>query len=136
MAKKREVTIGKFNINEVGCELQARIGFSLKMFDGDTPVEHVAGIDFSMTKDQIVGLAIKSITIDLQKILRGLETHAKAREFTGKVLTYADVYPGVRRTVSISRDMSPADIRAKAKSDPDFRAKLMAELMELEDETA
>ena len=133
MAKKREVTIGKFNITEQGCELQARVGFSLKMFDGDQPIEHVMGIDMSMTKDQLIHLAISTIVIDAQKIMRGLESHAKVREFTGKILGYKDIYPGVRR-VSVTKDMSPADIRAKAKSDPAFRKSLMDELMALEDE--
>lgn len=134
MAKKREVTLGKFSVNEQGCELQARIGFSLKMFEDDASVEHVAGIDFSMTKSQLIDLAVKSITIDLQKILRGLGTHAKAREFCGQVLGYKDVYPGVRRVVSVTKDMSPAEVKARCKNDPAYRAALMAELEAMEDE--
>ena len=136
MAKKRDIQLGKFNITEAGCELVARITFSLKLFEGDIAVEHVAGIDLSMGKDKLLTLALSTIVIDLQKILRGFDSHAKVREFLGKTLMLSDIYPGKTGRVSVARDMSPDEIRAKCKNDPDFRKALMAELAEMEDEDA
>ena len=133
MAKKRIVEVGKFAVNDMGCELKAKVTFSLKMFEGDTPQEHVANIDLSIDKAKLIDLAMSTIVIDLQKRCRELENHGKVRDLTKNTLHKADIWPG-KRTVSVARDMTPEQIRAKAKSDPVFRKALMAELAEMEDE--
>lgn len=133
MAKKREITIGKFNVTDAGCELKAKATFSLKMFEGDTAQEHVANFDLSMTKERLVALAMNTIVIDLQKHCRTLETHAKVRDLTRSVLGMKDVYPG-RGVVVSKRDLTPEEIAAKAKADPKYRAELMAQLAAMQDE--
>lgn len=136
MAKKQDVTVTRFNMVGDGVELAARIVFGLSLFKGDESIEHVANIDFSMTKAQLVSLVIKSIVIAIQKIGRDVcESHAKMRIFTGNTLSYLDVFPGTRRAaVSVARDMTPSEIRERAKNDAKFRADLMAELMAMEDD--
>jgi hypothetical protein len=135
MAKKREVTISSMKVTEQGCELKAKVGFALKMFEGDAPIDHVMNIDFSMTLVQLVMLALKSIVIDAQKIMRTLGSHAKVFTFTENTLGYGDVYPATRATrVSVARDMTPGEIKTRCKTDGAFRKALMAELMEMEDE--
>jgi hypothetical protein len=132
MAKKRIVEVGKFAVNEQGAEIKAKVTFSLKMFEGDVAQEHVANFDLSVSKAKMIDLAMSTIVIDLQKRCRELETHAKVRDFTKNTLHSADIWPG-KRTVSVTKDMTPEQIRAKAFADPKFRAELMAELMEMQD---
>lgn len=115
MAKKREVNISRMNVVGDKVELAARITFGLAMFKGDTPVEHVMNIDFSMTLLQLVMLAIKSIVIDAQKYMRDkLGTHAKVREWTGNTLGYKDVYPGVR-VATMQKAMTDEELIAELK---------------------
>lgn len=133
MAKKREITISKFNVTDAGCELKAKATFSLKMFEGDVAQEHVANFDLSMTKERLVSLAMNTVVIDLQKHCRTLEKHSKVRELTANVLGMKDVYPG-RGAVTVRREMSPAEIVEKAKNDPAYRAVLMAQLAAMQDE--
>ena len=133
MAKKREISISKFNVTDAGCELKAKATFSLKMFEGDVAQEHVANFDLSMTKERLVALAMNTVVIDLQKHCRTLETHAKVRALTANVLGMKDIYPG-RGAITVKRDMSPEEIVAKAKSDPKYRAELMAHLAVMQDE--
>jgi hypothetical protein len=132
MAKKRDITISNLNVTKEGCELSAKIGLSLKLFEGDTAMDHVLNINMSMTLTQLVMLALKSIVIDAQKIMRTLGSHAKVYTWTDTVKTYADIYAAERK-VSIKADMTPEQIRTKAFADPKFRAELMAELMEMQD---
>jgi hypothetical protein len=132
MAKKRDITISTMRVTDAGCELKAKVGFALKLFEGDTAIDHVMNIDFSMTLVQLIMLALKSIVVDAQKIMRGLGSHSKVFTMTEKTLSYADIYTSEKR-VSVKADMTPEQIRAKAVSDPKFRAELMAELMEMQD---
>lgn len=133
MAKKREITISKFNVTDAGCELKAKATFSLKMFEGDGAQEHVANFDLSMTKERLVALAMNTVVIDLQKHCRTLEQHSKVRELTRNVLGMKDVYPG-RGTVVMKREMTPEEIIAKAKNDPIYRKALMDQMAAMQDE--
>lgn len=133
MAKKREITISKFNVTDAGCELKAKATFSLKMFEGDGAQEHVANFDLSMTKERLVALAMNTVVIDLQKHCRTLEQHSKVRELTKNVLGMKDVYPG-RGTVVMKREMTPEEIIAKAKNDPIYRKALMDQMAAMQDE--
>ena len=132
MAKKREITISKFNVTDAGCELKAKATFSLKMFEGDGAQEHVANFDLSITKERLVALAMNTVVIDLQKHCRTLEQHSKVRELTKNVLGMKDVYPG-RETVTHVREMSLEDIEKKALSDPEYRKALIARLERVQD---
>ena len=138
MAKKREITISKFNVTDVGCELKAKATFSLKMFEGDVAQEHVANFDLSMTKERLVALAMNTVVIDLQKHCRTLETHAKVRALTANVLGMKDIYPG-RGKIVVKRELTEAEKEAlvlkaleKAKTDPAYKAMLLKELDEVE----
>jgi hypothetical protein len=132
MAKKRDITISNMRVTDSGCELVAKIGLSLKLYEGDVATDHVMNINMSMTLTQLIMLALKSIVIDAQKIMRSLGTHAKVYTWTETPKTYADIYAAERK-VSVKADMTPEQIRVKAFADPKFRAELMAELMEMQD---
>ena len=133
MAKKRVVEISKFNVTEAGAEIKAKVTFGLKLFEGDDAQEHTANFDLSLSKAKLIDLAMSTVVIDFQKICRATGAHSKVRDLTKQSVGSSVIWPG-KRTVSVTKDMSPEQIREKAKKDPEFRKALMAELMEMEDE--
>ena len=136
MAKKRVVEISKFNVTEQGAEIKAKVTFGLKLFEGDDAQEHVANFDLSLSKAKLIDLAMSTVVIDFQKICRATGAHSKVRDLTRQSIGSSVIWPG-RRTVSVTRDMTPEQITAKCKVDKDFRKALMKELEEMEDnETA
>lgn len=82
--------------------------------------------------DRFVDTMIGQFKVDRATKLRPLVPN-EARETAGaKTIDFMDVYTKTRTTKV--REMTPQEVRAKAKSDPEYRKKLMLELMELEDE--
>jgi hypothetical protein len=126
MAKKREINVASFNMTDAGVELKAKVTFSLKLFEGDVAQEHVANMDLSMSKDAAIKAIMSSEVIDFQKVCRATGDHAKVRALTAKTIGYKDIHPEGRTVVK--REMSEADIIAKAKNDPVFRAAILAGL--------
>lgn len=125
MAKKREISGVKFNMNEKGVELAFKAGFSLSLFKGDDAQDHVANFNLSMTQQDAVELMVSTLVIDLQKTMRAAGSHAKAREITKDVISWSKLYPGTR---VMKREMSMAEIAEKAKTDPAYRAELLKAL--------
>jgi type IV pilus biogenesis protein CpaD/CtpE len=138
MAKKRNIMITLFKHAPEGSQIKARIEFTLKLFDGDVPQDHTMNLDLLLPKGKLEALAANTVVIDVQKRLRELGDHAKVRAWTASPVTYDRVYPGRGATV-IKRELTDAEKDAlvmeamkKAKSDPTYRARLMAELGEIE----
>ena len=113
--------------------LRYRLGYSVK-HDGaavSTDYSHIFDLETTVLKG--CEHFKNDVTVRMQNgNLRPLsESTAKSKYPRDKELKYEDVFPGKRRTVT--KDMSPSEIREKCKSDPTFRAALMAELMEMGD---
>jgi len=90
-------------------------------------------LDLLLPKGKLEALAANTVVIDVQKILRGLGDHSKVRAWTATPVTYDRAYPG-RGVIVQKREMTPEEIAAKAKADPAYRARLMAELAAMQDE--
>lgn len=133
MAKKRNIIVSLFKHTAEGSQIKARVDFSLKLFEGDVSQEHTMNLDLLLPKGKLEALAANTVVIDVQKRLRELGDHAKVRAWTSSPVTYDRAYPG-RGAITVKREMTPEEIREKAKNDPVYRAKLMAELMGLQDE--
>ena len=114
MAKKREFTKTRFNVTPQGIEIAGKIKFSLKMFDGDTPQEHVVNFDCSFTEEEFLKTFIGQLVVDMQnRIFRPLGSHAKVREVTANTLTKSDIYKGERGKAPETLEQMVARMRKK-----------------------
>ena len=137
MAKKRDITISTLKCVNDQLQIVARVNHSCKMDDTDTPQDHTTNFDLLVSLKDFVAKTFSTLVIDWQKIGRTSGSHAKMRILEAEPVTWPILYPGVRAVrVSIARDMTPDEIRAKCKSDKAFRSALMAELEAMEDEDA
>ena len=136
MAKKREVSVTRFNVNEQGAELKAKAKFSLKLFEGDEAQEHVVNYDLSMTRAKVIDLVMSTLVIDTQKIMRTMDSHGKVRTWTSTEKVMADIYPGRKDREPESPEKAAAKALDYAQADKELRKAMLAELLKMDEEDA
>jgi hypothetical protein len=140
MAKGHEFTLVKLWMGDKEIpltnhlRLRYTLGYSVK-HTGDavsTHYNHIFDIECSALRH--MEMDKNSFTIKFANDeLRPLSRDAAQKKYPrGCVIKYEDIFPG-KRTHVVTKEMSPSEIRAKCVADPDFRAQVMKELMEMED---
>ena len=108
--------------------LRFHLEFSVK-HDGDAvSTDHHATFDLQMPRIRLLEFVKNSVAILLQnKILRPM-TNVKAKEWlkTHDPIKIEDLSPGRKTTVI---KMTDAEVKEKAQNDPEYRAKMIADLM-------
>ena len=117
----------KVEIKNQVLRLRCTVHFSCT-HDGDAvSTDHRAIFDVEAPMSESMETALKQHVVKFQNgMLRKMTAEAGTKFCRDNIITKDILYPGTRRAVP--REMSEAEIIAKAKADPDFAARLLAEL--------